>query len=760
MMTRPSNERLPGLQRPQYQTRSRYRENPRNDCHGITTCSQELTIEEIHMHSVKIKDLRSCFLATTANVVTSTFFIPLGVQNTDNMQNIQKSAPSMCKDRDVNFRNVRKSPRLSVQKGTEKHVIESDQEGVKCRLNSQNKLCFPAEIISANLQQSKDRNFEFEGKMNLPDVRRSPRLSEGAREIRTQILFESTEKITSCRKKSRMQDLNQEKFSPAEAKFVDKIQRQNEISNDEGVADVQNTRTLPRVSAKDLGIGLQSIVDFSDRGVFTHESHIKRTYKSNLSSETTAAPANMPHILNTSGSCNGIMNSQSRRKSVRLSSKNGEMDLQKNNLPGEYSFSSDMELTTVTQVWIKSSDCNQRTDLESIQKSVRLSCRSKETDMNSSIICSEEMRTEPQKNGSDSNILPAVKFDNHQVQNVSANSGGHVDLKKMQKSPHLSGMKRQKHLQLHSRKEVKLGTESQKKGCHGNNRFLPSKLGLTDAPSVQNQTVGANKEEINLGEKSQKKGFDGSTRSPRIELELTTAPSLHNESVEAARCLLNKADGSPLNSPKSIPTFQYYVGSGRGINLIVDLNSSPSDWTKKIFETSSSSQSLQKNKFESFRHEIESLRSKIMISSLISNPFNKISPGHLHNDAYPESVSGEACPLQSDIPERGNGSSDITDTNSFIDIRTRDGQIENSSGLNTETFGDHIASSQEFQETTITIYETKASEQSSNRSGDAVPDDSHKRKKQGRKICGIRLKSGKHLGSRKSMRLWHQGGPL
>ncbi|KAF1002465.1 hypothetical protein AG4045_011077 [Apium graveolens] len=84
-----------------------------------------------------------------------------------------------------------------------------------------------------------------------------------------------------------------------------------------------------------------------------------------------------------------------------------------------------------------------------------------------------------------------------------------------------------------------------------------------------------------------------------------------------------------------------------------------------------------------------------MISSLVStsNPFN---PGHLQNNAGSQLVSGETCPLRSYIPERDNGSSDVTQTNSCIDVRTRDGHIENSSDVNTQTSGDNISSHQEY----------------------------------------------------------------
>lgn len=754
-MRSPSNGSLPSLRRLQYETRSRYRENARNDCHGIITCPQEVNLEEIHLHSVKIKDLGSCLVPNSTNM-------PLGVQHSDNLQNIQKSVPFMRKNRDANLQNTRKSPRLLVQNREDKHVSECNQEAVKCRLNSQIECLDKKEVILAKSPQidCQNRSVEHERETNLQNVRKSPRLSEEARERDMQLLFESTEKITNCRKKSRIKDVDQEKFIfPAEVNLVNVAKVHNESLNDEGKRDVQNTQTLPRVSGNVPGIGPQSFVDSSIEEICTHESHIKSTFKSKLSLKTKAVPANMLHIPNTGVTYGRIMNSQSTRKSVRLSSMNGEMDSLKKIVPSKFSFATDVELTTAIQVQNKSSDCDKGMDLKTMQKSLRLSCRSRQTNLDSNIECSEEGGTEPQENSSNLNTLSAVKlFDKPQVQNVSANSNGHVELKNMQKSPHMSGIKRQRDLQICSRTEVRLGAESQKKGRHGNNHSLTSKVQLTNAPSAQNQTVKSNKEEINLGVKSQKKGFDGSIMSLPIEVELPSAPLLHNEMVKADGCLLNKAIGSPLNSSESLPLFQYYVSSGKGINLVVDLNSSPSDWTKKIF---SCSQSLQKNKFESFRHEIESLRSKKMISSLVStsNPFNTIIPSHLQIDACSQSVSGETCPLLSYIPERDNGSSDITQTNSCIDASTRDGHVENSGDVNTETSGDNIYSSQEYLETRITISETIASEQSSEKPVNTVPDGSHKRKKLGRKVCGIRLKSGKHLGTRKSMRLWYQGGP-
>lgn len=623
---------------------------------------------------------------------------PASERNSNSMHNVQKSASFMCKNRDINLQNIRKSPRLLAQNRRNKHVFESNQEGVNCISNSQiesldkKKMCFSAEVILAKSQQSQDRSVEYERETNLQNVRRSPRLSEEARERDMQFLFESTEKVTICRKKSRIKNLNQERlFSPAEVKFVNMALVHSGSLKDEGEKDVQNTRILSRVSGKVLVVGQQSIADSSNKGVCSHESYMKNTCKSNLSLKTKAAPESMPQILNTGVNYDIIMCSKSIRKSARLSGKNGEGDLKEKKLLGEFSFATDAELTAVTQVQNKSSDC-QGMNLKTIQRSLRLSCRSKETSLDSNIEYSEKGRIDPYENVSNLNNFSVVKlFHKPQVQNVSVNSNGHVEMKNRQKSSHLSGMKRQQDLQICSRKEFKLGAEYQKKGCHGNDLSLPIKFKLANTPSAQNQTVKSNKEEGNLRAKSQKKGFDGSTTSPPIEVELTSATSLHNKNVKDG-CLLNKAIGSPLNSFKSLPPFQYYVSSGKGINLIVDLNSSPSDWTKKIFTTSSTSQSLQKNQFESFRHEIESLRSKKMISSVTST----ISPRNIKNDACPKSISGETCPLRSWIPERGNGSSDITEANSCIDVRTGDGHLENSSDINTETSGDQISSSQKF----------------------------------------------------------------
>ncbi|KAL8122483.1 hypothetical protein AgCh_018995 [Apium graveolens] len=883
MMRSPSNESLPALQRPQYETRSRFGKIAGNGLgpsfydHKITSCPQEVNVEEIHSHSVKTKDLGSCLAPNSTNMP--------GVQNSDNLQNTQKSASFMHKDIDFNLQNLRKSPRLSVQNREDKYVFESNEEGVKCRSNSQLEGLDKKEVTLAKSPRIDYQNIsvEQEQETNLRNVRKSSRFSEEARERDMQLLFRSPEKITNCKKKSRIKDVDQEKFmSPAEVNLVNMAKVHEESSNDEGKR----------------GMGLQSFVNSSSKGICTRESHINSTFKSNLSLKTKAVPASMPHFSNTDVSYGRIMNSQSIRKSVRFSGKNGEMDLQKKNVPSEFSFDTDVELTTVLQVQNKSSDCDKGTDLKTMQKSLQLSCRSRETNLDRNIECSEEGRTMPQENSSHLSTSSVVKvFNKPQIQNVSANSNGHMESIDRQNLTHLSGTKRQRDLQKCSRKEVRLGAESrkrgrprkylsltsevglknapsaqnqtvksnkdginlgvetqkkgfdggtmslpieveltselgaesrkrgrprkklsltsevdltkalaaqnqtvksnkdeinlgvkpqkkgfdgspmslpteveltsepgaesrkrgrprknlsltsevdltkapsaqnqtaksnedeinlgvepQKKGFDGGTMSLPieveltsepgaesrkrgrprknlsltSEVDLTKAPSAQNQTVKSNEDEINLGVKPQKKGFDGGTMSLPIEVELTSEPSLHSEFVQADGCLLNKAIGSPLNSSKSLPSFQYYVSSGKGINLVVDLNSSPSDWTKKIF--SSSSQTLQNNKFECFRHEIESLRSKKMISSLVStsNPFN---PGHLQNNAGSQLVSGETCPLRSYIPERDNGSSDVTQTNSCIDVRTRDGHIENSSDVNTQTSGDNISSHQEY----------------------------------------------------------------
>ncbi|KAM7486977.1 hypothetical protein LguiA_002986 [Lonicera macranthoides] len=67
----------------------------------------------------------------------------------------------------------------------------------------------------------------------------------------------------------------------------------------------------------------------------------------------------------------------------------------------------------------------------------------------------------------------------------------------------------------------------------------------------------------------------------------------------------NSAPSEKLSD--SIPYFEFYVKNEKGINLSVNLNSSTSDWCKKLQSQVCIDDSMRKNKFPSFRQEVESL---------------------------------------------------------------------------------------------------------------------------------------------------------
>lgn len=67
------------------------------------------------------------------------------------------------------------------------------------------------------------------------------------------------------------------------------------------------------------------------------------------------------------------------------------------------------------------------------------------------------------------------------------------------------------------------------------------------------------------------------------------------------------ADNTTVKSSTGVPSFRYHVQSKDGIQLVVDLNLTRSDWLKSIEKTVCKCQNHPKPEFESFRKEVESL---------------------------------------------------------------------------------------------------------------------------------------------------------
>ncbi|KAF1002467.1 hypothetical protein AG4045_011079 [Apium graveolens] len=217
------------------------------------------------------------------------------------------------------------------------------------------------------------------------------------------------------------------------------------------------------------------------------------------------------------------MNSQSIRKSVRFSGKNGEMDLQKKNVPSEFSFDTDVELTTVLQVQNKSSDCDKGTDLKTMQNEEGRTMPQENSShlSTSSVVKNPGKGARPRKYLSLTSEVGLKNAPSAQNQTVKSNKDGiNLGVETQKKGFDGGTMSLPIEVELTS----ELGAESRKRGRPRKKLSLTSEVDLTKALAAQNQTVKSNKDEINLGVKPQKKGFDGSPMSLPTEVELTSEP--------------------------------------------------------------------------------------------------------------------------------------------------------------------------------------------------------------------------------------------
>lgn len=599
------------------------------------------------------------------------------VQNSVNLQNIQRPLLLLVKDREMDLQNVRKSPRLSMNSREMdlQNNFEYSEKGIKCRMESQStgldrhKLSFPTEVQLPNMPQAHNRSAYYDGETDLQNIRKSPSLLGKNREMNLQNVFEFSEKGIKCRTESHIKGphMNDSSF-PIEIDLANMPQVQNRSAEDyDGQMDLQNIRKSPRFLVKNRAIDLQNVFECSEKGIkCERESQRKGSIRNNVSFHIEVDLVTKPQFQNTSANYDGEM------------------------------------------------------DLQNIRKSPQLLGRNRETNLQNIIECSEQgikCISESQKKGSDRNKLSfpieVVLANKPQVQNRSTNNDGEMNMLSIRKSPRLSDRNREMHLQNVSEFSDKM---------------------------------------INCTQQSQKKGSERNNLSCPIEVELTIIPQFENGSPNYDVCLVDNANASSHKSFKSVPFFEYYVGSGKGINLIVDLNSSPSDWTKKRFENDMwcNSQNLQTKQFQSFRQEIECLGSNKMKSSLITSTgsVNKIRISPVENEASSKSVSSENCQVQSNLPDGDNGSLDVSESKSCSAATTGDGSLDNSHKVNSDTCGDYKSTCAEELERRIPITGTEASDPEN-----SLSDGSRKRKRQGREINGVLLRSGMRLGARRSMRL-------
>lgn len=137
----------------------------------------------------------------------------------------------------------------------------------------------------------------------------------------------------------------------------------------------------------------------------------------------------------------------------------------------------------------------------------------------------------------------------------------------------------------------------------GENFRLPCKKRET---FVSRNELGCN--EINFYcEKSPKISFRNHSFSVPREVGESNAPLILHTNLDHGACLAENASPSSRKSPESIPSLEFYIRSEEGVNLIVDLNSSLSDWSKRLESELCCCHNLVDNKFGSLRKELQLL---------------------------------------------------------------------------------------------------------------------------------------------------------
>lgn len=145
--------------------------------------------------------------------------------------------------------------------------------------------------------------------------------------------------------------------------------------------------------------------------------------------------------------------------------------------------------------------------------------------------------------------------------------------------------------------------------------------------------------------------------------------------------LLENASGSSVKAI-AVRFFEFSVFSQEGINLVVDISSSPLDSPKRYENEVCLCQAFQENKFQSFRQELEYLQKnyKQIKSSLTWSTTSKTTPGsdHMKIDLSPNSLKRENEHLVVNCPDVEIGSAEIS--------QIKDGKVvrEVSDGVETQ----------------------------------------------------------------------------
>uniref|UniRef100_A0A5B7A7C4 SAP domain-containing protein n=1 Tax=Davidia involucrata TaxID=16924 RepID=A0A5B7A7C4_DAVIN len=164
------------------------------------------------------------------------------------------------------------------------------------------------------------------------------------------------------------------------------------------------------------------------------------------------------------------------------------------------------------------------------------------------------------------------------------------------------------------------------------------------------------------------------------EVGMGNMDQIQHRNVNRGACPAENAFNSSMKSSTEVPSFEFYVRSEEGINLFVDLNSSPSDWSKILENEVCTCQTVHENKFRSFREELELLgnSNKQMKSFSLWNTGSgqEMDNGHVNIKSSPNPIMSENGHVEFDHPDGGDGTFRVTAIEPFTDAIETSARLE------------------------------------------------------------------------------------
>lgn len=158
---------------------------------------------------------------------------------------------------------------------------------------------------------------------------------------------------------------------------------------------------------------------------------------------------------------------------------------------------------------------------------------------------------------------------------------------------------------------------------------------------------------------SSKSSYDVKNFPFRGKLGVGYVPKVPHKNDDDGAFSARTTVASSPKSTKSVPSFEFHVRSEKGINLVVDLNSSPSDWSKRIENEVCLCRKFRKTNFQCFRQELEYLgnSNNLVRSSLIKNTSSDCgAEGHIKIVPSQNSIHKENGHVRFDQPDGSDGS--------------------------------------------------------------------------------------------------------